>query len=499
MSTRGRFLFALFLFFGLWLWSACAAPWTGTEPRRAVIARQMARSGDYLVPMHGGEPTLTKPPLHYQMQALAMAAFGSERWVPRLPATLMTLLLLCAFLRAGQRLGRGGAYAVAGALLLASHPLIGRFAASAEIDGPFAVWICLSLFALAQAPIATRATAWVAASAACAGLAALTKGPPMFLFLIPAWVPVIRRLGWTHVLLWLTIAWLPLATWLGGLELAGAFHDLAKVANVETVGRLSFWSWGRVLRIPLDLLKLAALLLPPLLLLGLPSRGEDPLPDDRRLALRVLLWGSLGGALLLCVFPHRATRYFLPAVAPLLFVLVHGSGPWLARTPRVVDAVKTALAVAVLVALPLLLIWAPAWVRALPAGALLGFWALTRRGLLVTCVGLGIAVQFVWVTDFLRRRRLPPRDMIASARAVAAVTGSGTITGWGYTPSELVWVLGNRLRCDEWMRGKELHTPWVVLFEVPATAPRRPLANLDVKARISTRKGSLVVAKVRDE
>ena len=44
-------------------------PWPADEPRFALVARDMLRSGDWLIPRVGGDPYADKPPLFFWLMA----------------------------------------------------------------------------------------------------------------------------------------------------------------------------------------------------------------------------------------------------------------------------------------------------------------------------------------------------------------------------------------------------------------------------------------------
>jgi len=92
-------------------------PWPADEPRFALIARDMLRSGEWLIPRVGGDLYADKPPLYFWLMAAAMAATGSLRagfLLPSLLAGVGTVLLVYDLLRRA----RGREIALAGALLL---------------------------------------------------------------------------------------------------------------------------------------------------------------------------------------------------------------------------------------------------------------------------------------------------------------------------------------------------------------------------------------------
>jgi 4-amino-4-deoxy-L-arabinose transferase-like glycosyltransferase len=489
---RRPWLVALLLL-GLWLAAAWVRPWLGTEARRAVVARDMLASGEFLVPRLGGELSLTKPPLHYWMQAASLGVAGESTFAARLPALVLLALVAGAFVLAGRAFGRGGDYAVAGALLLASHPVVAGFAASAEIDGAFAAWIDLSLLALAAAVLGRRRDGWVVVSGLLAGLAGLSKGPPALFFLLPAWWPAWRVLGWRRFAVWLCMCALPTLVWLLAVYVGGPWQELLDKGKEETVGRLDFVTVERLLGAPLDVARFALLLLPALLLVVV-RREVDDRDHPQRLAQRVLLWGGVGGVLLFAVWPHRPTRYLFPALPPLLFVLVHATGRWLEREPDALRAVRIALRWLAMLALAGVAFVAPPWLVLAPLAACLVAVATLLPGVLSTFLALGISVQLVLFGDFALRDSAAPRELTAASRVLARTTGEADVLAWGHVQSEHLWDLWPRLRMDEWRRG-QVDAPWVVFEDVPEPELLPQVAYREI-VRISTRNRTLVVARV---
>ncbi len=83
-----------------WLWFSIAvlALFLGTrglnepdEGRYAEIAREMAASGDWLIPTLNGFEHFQKPPLFYWATAASMKVFGCNEWAARLPSALAGL------------------------------------------------------------------------------------------------------------------------------------------------------------------------------------------------------------------------------------------------------------------------------------------------------------------------------------------------------------------------------------------------------------------------
>ncbi len=69
--------------------------WPPDEPRFAQVAREMVRSGDYLVPRVNGLPYKEKPPLLFWTQAIFATPFGDvTEWPARLPSALSGVIVV---------------------------------------------------------------------------------------------------------------------------------------------------------------------------------------------------------------------------------------------------------------------------------------------------------------------------------------------------------------------------------------------------------------------
>ncbi len=77
-------------------------PWPADEPRFALVAQDMLRSGDWLIPRVGGDLYGDKPPFFFWLLASAMALTGSMRigfLLPSLLAGIGATLLVYDLLR----------------------------------------------------------------------------------------------------------------------------------------------------------------------------------------------------------------------------------------------------------------------------------------------------------------------------------------------------------------------------------------------------------------
>jgi 4-amino-4-deoxy-L-arabinose transferase-like glycosyltransferase len=190
------------------------------EGRRALPAREMLASGDFVLPTIWGEPYLAKPPGMYWAiagSALGMQALGfdgpedRERpgWFPRtrgpvsplaarVPSWTATLLCALLLLGLGRRVGSERAGLWAGVLFLLA-PEIARKARTGEIES-----------VLVLVGFASGALLWLAVrerrrwalhtlgGGALLGLALLTKGPIALLFGLAPPFAAVRRAGPVH-------------------------------------------------------------------------------------------------------------------------------------------------------------------------------------------------------------------------------------------------------------------------------------------------------------
>jgi dolichol-phosphate mannosyltransferase len=164
------------------------------EGRYAEIGREMLDGGDWVVPTFNHRPYYDKPPLLYWLEAASLWVFGTREWAARVvPAGAAFLTVLATFLFAWRRLGpRAGLLA---GLVLALMPGFVQCGRILILDGLLTLWVSLAVFAAHEAVQGRRLRrGWWLASAACAGLGVLTKGPVALVLVGP---PVIA-FGWLH-------------------------------------------------------------------------------------------------------------------------------------------------------------------------------------------------------------------------------------------------------------------------------------------------------------
>ena len=205
------------------VWGAGLASRSITRPdegRYAEIAREMAVTGDWVVPHLNGIPYFEKPPLQYWATASAIDLLGPTALAARLwPAVLGWLGVIMVW-RFGNRLfGRGSG--VRAALVLVGCLYYAALGHVNSLDMGVAVWMTLAVCAFLAAQVGERRWMWVAWAAAA--LAFLSKGlmalalPGGALLLYSLWTrdaspwKRLEPLGGLMVFLGMTVPWFLLA------------------------------------------------------------------------------------------------------------------------------------------------------------------------------------------------------------------------------------------------------------------------------------------------
>jgi 4-amino-4-deoxy-L-arabinose transferase-like glycosyltransferase len=386
------------------------AEWAGTEGRRVQIALEMLQHQQWLVPKLGGEPTLSKPPLHYWVLAILMAWVGDAPWLLRLPGPLAFVGLAClahALLR--RTYGPGAAWCAGLGVLTA--PLVVALVPRAEIDPLFAALAAAAILLLSYGA-AFAASGHVLAGAAVAGFAMLVKGPP-FLMLFAGtaivWMRRRRGQGLGRALVMMLLA--PAAYYVA-LDVA-VDQSLLEVARAESLGRMTLFTWAHVLDTPLHFLRALAASLPFALFLWFEYRGERYAePDPRETFVRMTAAAAFSTALILVFFPARPARYLLPAV-PLFFVAVSPAVAAFAATPvlpalgRGIVRLIAGVAACALLAAP----WLPAPVDVrvalgLAAFASMPLWVRTPRHAVAAMMAAAAVAAWTLLAPFAHHRAM---------------------------------------------------------------------------------------------
>ncbi len=121
--------------------------WTPDEPRVAEISREMAASGDYLIPHHAQKPFLEQPPLYYATVAFFYRVFGtSYEGVGRFASVLFALGTLLTVFFATRTLYNEQTAGLA-TLILASSVRFFDVSHKMLVDNALCFFITIALFA----------------------------------------------------------------------------------------------------------------------------------------------------------------------------------------------------------------------------------------------------------------------------------------------------------------------------------------------------------------
>lgn len=197
----------------LWLlypgWPGAFGLFGPDEPRYASIAREMARSGDWVSPVLDGKPWLEKPALLYWLGAVGFKLGWGPEAAVRVPVGLLSLGFVLWFgwrTRSWER----------AAMLATCAGWIG-YSNIAVTDVPMSVFFAAGMI-LAAEWVATGRGAWWAG--ACFGAAILGKGlVPVVLAAPLAWLARERWRDWWKVVVAAIVVagpWYVLVTWRHG-------------------------------------------------------------------------------------------------------------------------------------------------------------------------------------------------------------------------------------------------------------------------------------------
>ena len=217
---------------------------TEHEAFAAVPAREMLRSGDWVVPRFGDLPRLKKPPLNYWLLAATGWLLGEfSEWTMRLPSALASVLL-AGLMGYWARCWYGASAGVAAALVQLSSVWTITYGRKAEVDMLLCLLTTAALWLIANEQTGEtrlrsrwRWTAvWCLLSAAW--LAKFHYGPAMVLAAVVPYAFVQRRLA--ELRGWLSpggVAVFAAAVLVWPLLLASQVPDAWSVWQTETVGR----------------------------------------------------------------------------------------------------------------------------------------------------------------------------------------------------------------------------------------------------------------------
>ena len=190
---------------------AVALPFLGSfgllepdEGRFAQIGREMAASGDFLVPRLNGIEQFYKPPLVYWISAIGYRIFGVTEWVARLPSALAFVGVLWLTGWMGGRLG-GRKVGWMAALILAS--MVEPYALGRQItlDMSLTFWVTAALACVVGVGTGFYEKRLGYLFFLCMGLGFLAKGPMAWVVPLSCaipWVWAARKSGKNLILPW---------------------------------------------------------------------------------------------------------------------------------------------------------------------------------------------------------------------------------------------------------------------------------------------------------
>jgi len=156
--------------------------WTPDEPRYAEVAKEMVRTGNYLVPHLGAEVYPKKPPLLFWIIAVLSKPLGEVTATSaRLPSALAALGIILLTYLLGQMLYNSSTGIMAGYILLTANEFF-RFAHRVNIDMTLTLWTTLAFFLFyCGYSKKNHQQRYYLSSYLFMGLGVLTKGPIAFL------------------------------------------------------------------------------------------------------------------------------------------------------------------------------------------------------------------------------------------------------------------------------------------------------------------------------
>ena len=386
------------------------SPWAPDEPRFALIARDMALSGDWLFPRVGGVLYPDKPPLFFWLVAVVYALIPAIDVALFLPALASGVLVTALVADLGRRLWGASTGLWCGAVLLAllQFPLQMK---SGQIDALLCLWTTLGLYGFCRHLLLGPDWRWYGIGGLAAGFGIITKGVGFlpYLVLLPwafaAWRNWPRRPLPARDWRWLvapTLTLVAVSAWLlpmlgavagSGDPALAAYRD--DILFHQTVTRYAD-AWGHI-KPPWYLLTNAVpwLWLPvtPFLPWLVPAWWRDM--KRRRVPVLVFAGWLLLVLLFFSLSAGKRSVYIFPA-APALALLSGFHAGAILRKPAAAALLRAlpAASGALLVAVSVWLLWSPAKVSGwLPNAAVTIAAAKT-----LLCIGILVSGSALFAT-----------------------------------------------------------------------------------------------------
>ncbi|HVM61821.1 MAG TPA: glycosyltransferase family 39 protein [Verrucomicrobiae bacterium] len=151
------------------------------EERNAEVAREMERSGSWLIPTYDGLPYLDKPAFFFKSVGLSFRLFGESNAAARLPSAVFGFGLL-AMLYVFCRRSYDPQAAALAVLVVGTSPLYLAFCRLVIFDMMLSFFLCGAVFAgyLAEEREGRATRGWYLVGAISSAFATLVKGPVGF-------------------------------------------------------------------------------------------------------------------------------------------------------------------------------------------------------------------------------------------------------------------------------------------------------------------------------
>ncbi len=418
MTTAAtKYLLAVPLFYLLYVFGLSASGLLGPdEPRYASIARDMAKSGDWITPVLWGEPWFEKPPLLYWMSAAGFRLGLGTELAPRLPVALLSIAFIVFYFVLLRR-EFGPKPALYSSLILSTSAGWVALSHAAVPDLPLAATFNASMLLGLRWMRTESRSAWAGAGILL-GFAILAKGLVPLVLSLPLFWMNRRRLLYLALLFGIALCvaapWLSMMTLRhGSLFWNDLFwkHHFERFLSDSLQHVRPFWYYAPVL--------LAGIFPWTPLLLVLLRAGDY---DQRRKFLAALV---IFGFVFFSVTTNKLPGYVLPLMPPLCALLglalaERTSVPLLAACAALIGLVPTAGRL-----LPQALAsglsraeWSIAWIG-IGAGVALGalvWWTVARgRSFAGVCL---VALGSLAGVLYLKVETLPRLDREVSARAL---------------------------------------------------------------------------------
>ncbi len=187
------------------------------DAQYAHIAKDILRTGDWLVLHSNGEPALENAPMLEWIEASLFAAFGFSDTLARLPSALCGLGVILLVYWLARKLTGDSWAAVLAMFVMATSLYFLKYAARGMTDVPFTFFVLCAVCAWSLTEDDPR---WYLAAGVCTALAQLTRSimglalPAVFVLHL---IVSRRRPPWRYAVPALVVAYLPLVAWYGYL------------------------------------------------------------------------------------------------------------------------------------------------------------------------------------------------------------------------------------------------------------------------------------------